>query len=295
MIGTLLAAEIESLARAQLGDTFRVETVTPVHGGDISPALCVAGGGWQLFVKLRPAADRDMFDAEADGLAALAANTSFRIPRVLGICDTEQHSALILEWLDVAPLRNAHDASRAGEALAAMHAIPQPRFGWPRDNYIGSTPQTNPETDNWARFFAQHRLTPQLQRAAQQGFGGDLQRNGERVCERLPAFFLEYHPAPSLIHGDLWSGNVGVLPDGTPALFDPACYCGDREAELAMTELFGGFPMAFYAAYRAALPLHDDYERRKPIYNLYHVLNHLNLFGRGYLGQAERMLEQLAR
>jgi fructosamine-3-kinase len=121
-----------------------------------------------------------------------------------------------------------------------------------------------------------------------------LRDKGERLTEHLGGFFLDYRPAPCLLHGDLWSGNAGMLPDGTPVVFDPAVHRGDREADLAMSELFGGFPEAFYAAYRAAWPLDPGYETRKTLYNLYHVLNHFNMFGAGYLGQARRMIQKLA-
>ena len=134
------------------------------------------------------------------------------------------------------------------------------------------------------------RLRPQLRRAA--AHGRELQKRGESLAEKLPAFFLDYRPQASLLHGDLWHGNAALCAEA-PAVFDPAVYHGDRECDLAMTELFGGFPEAFYAAYREAWPLNEGYETRKTLYNLYHVLNHLNLFGSGYLRQAERMIDRL--
>ncbi len=290
-----LLAELEACARSRLGQAFCITTVSPVSGGDINTALCLAGPAGKAFVKLRPAADAPMFAAEAEGLAALAACDAIRVPSVLGHGECAGQTWLLLEWLDLAPLRAPDDARRAGQALAALHRHSASQFGWARDNFIGSTLQNNVESERWPRFFAEQRLRPQFALAAQQGFGGELQRHGERICEHISAFFLDHHPAPSLLHGDLWSGNIAVLADGSPVLFDPACYNGDREADVAMTELFGGFPLAFYAAYREAWPLDPGFEQRKPLYNLYHVLNHLNLFGAGYLGQAERMSAQLAR
>lgn len=293
MLTPALRTEIERHARAALGESARIESLEEVAGGDIALALRASGPAGSIFVKLRPAADATMFAAEAEGLRALAHCDAIRVPAPLA-CGTATGSAfLILEWLDIGPLRDAASARRAGEALAALHRCTGEHFGWPTDNFIGSTPQRNEETDNWARFFVQQRLQPQFELAARRGFKGELQRNGERLCDKAAALFVDFRPQPSLLHGDLWSGNLGALPDGSPVLFDPACYYGDREADLALSELFGGLPLDFYAAYRAAWPLADDYETRKTLYNLYHILNHLNLFGSGYLRQAERMTAQL--
>lgn len=167
--------------------------------------------------------------------------------------------------------------------LATLHGRSAPRFGWEEDNWIGLAPQHNGWAEDWASFYVKKRIAPQASRARENGF----------VLE-IPdlAPLLRHKPAPSLLHGDLWSGNAGFTPGG-PVLFDPAVYFGDREADLAMTELFGGFPPAFYAAYRKALPLPEGYELRKHAYNLYHLLNHLNLFGAGYLGQVQATLRLL--
>jgi len=180
-----------------------------------------------------------------------------------------------------------------GRQLAALHRVTHTRFGWHRDNTIGSTPQINTQKNDWVTFYREQRLRYQLELAAENGYGGSLQRRGEQLLERLPAFFISYRPRPSLLHGDLWGGNHAALTDGTPVIFDPAVYYGDREADLAMTELFGGFGSGFYSAYRAAWPLDPGYRVRKDLYNLYHVLNHLNLFGGGYRGQAEQMVDRL--
>ncbi|MEC5399057.1 fructosamine kinase family protein [Uliginosibacterium sp. H1] len=297
MITPALRGDIETLVRSVAGSGFRLRELTPVSGGDINTSLRVTGEDHSYFLKLRPSAGSAMFTAEADGLAALAQCPAIRVPGVLAVGQVADQAALLLEWLDLRPLAGDDVARRAGAALAALHRHEGPHYGWPRDNFIGPTPQANAPHDSWALFFVQRRLQPQLALAASQGHGGRLQQLGERIAERANALFLDYRPRPSLLHGDLWSGNAGIVdgPDGPRlALFDPAVHYGDREADLAMTELFGGFPLAFYAAYREAWPLDVDYERRKPLYNLYHVLNHLNLFGRGYLAQAERMAERLA-
>ena len=244
------------------------------------------------FVKSGSAADHPRFVAEADGLAALRATGAVRVPEVIA-CDREGDSAwIVLERLELRPLTRASGAA-LGHALARVHRTRGPRFGWHADNFIGPTPQENAFADSWPLFFANRRLRPQLRRARASGMERTLCDQGERIAEQTAAFFLGGHPAPSLLHGDLWSGNASALADGTPVIFDPAVHYGDREADLAMTELFGGFPESFYAGYREAWPLAEGFETRKTLYNLYHVLNHYTLFGAGYLGQARRMIERL--
>lgn len=252
----------------------------------------------QRFRKTGAAAQRALFAAEIDGLAALRATGLVRVPAAYGIVDHDDgRISLELEFLPLAALDRASGA-RLGEQLAALHRrtgeAQDATYGWPLDNFIGATPQSNRSHRNWAGFFAAERLRPQLALASGNGLERSLRDKGERLAENLGGFFLDYRPAPSLLHGDLWSGNAGQLADGTPTIFDPAVHRGDREADLAMTELFGGFPESFYAAYRSAWPLDAGYETRKTLYNLYHILNHFNLFGGAYLGQARRMIEKLA-
>ena len=165
--------------------------------------------------------------------------------------------------------------------------------GWHRDNTIGTTPQDNARTGDWAGFFRDRRIAPQLALAARNGHGGRLQRDGEKLLAQIPALLGSRAPAASLLHGDLWSGNAARLASGEPVIFDPAVYFGDREADLAMTELFGGFGADFYAAYAEAWPPAAGYPARRTLYNLYHVLNHLNLFGGGYRAQAEAMIGKM--
>jgi fructosamine-3-kinase len=232
------------------------------------------------------------FEAEAAGLAALRATRTVRVPEVLS-CGLVDHQARIeLEYLDLRGFDRASGAE-LGRQLAELHRHSGEHFGWSADNFIGDAPQRNGWRDNWALFYAERRLRPQLQWAIGNGMDRRLADMGESLAERLPAFFLDYRPTVSLLHGDLWSGNAATLADGTPVIFDPAVYYGDREADIAMSELFGGFPESFYASYRLAWPLDVGYETRKTLYNLYHVLNHFNLFGAGYLGQARRMIERL--
>jgi fructosamine-3-kinase len=258
----------------------------------------VGGIRWRLrlgeadfFVKL-DASDSGLLAAEADGLAALQQAGSVRVPRALHCGVFRGAAYLTMEWLPLAH-RHPQSAARLGEVLARQHLQYAARCGWPRHNFIGATPQFNMPSDDWPGFFAEHRLRFQLRLAAENGCRGALQESGAQLLEVLPKFFEGYAPRPSLLHGDLWGGNWGALPSGEPVVFDPAVYWGDREADLAMTELFGGFGAEFYAAYRQHAPLDPGYPVRRELYNLYHVLNHLNLFGGSYLDQALDMMRRL--
>lgn len=271
----------------------------PVAGGDINQSWHIEVSRNQeeqattqhYFIKLNTSDRISMFAAEQAGLSAIAATHTIQAPQAIthGICG--QHSFLVMEYM---PLSSAGDASALGTQLAALHRCEAAQFGWHIDNTIGATPQHNSRSDDWISFWREQRLGFQLQLAAHNGHRGKMQTLGASLLDALPEFFIDYHPAPSLLHGDLWSGNYAFLRNGTPLIFDPATYYGDRETDIAMTELFGGFPAAFYTAYRAAYPLDNGYSRRrKPLYNLYHILNHANLFGGGYAQQAERMMQQL--
>jgi fructosamine-3-kinase len=266
---------IPASLRAELGIT----GAATVSGGCIHRCFRVIIAGKLRFLKLNDARHADAFAAEADGLEALS-SAGVRAPAPIRTGTTGGQAYLLLAFLD---LRASGDYAVLGRMLAALHRAPAERFGWRRDNYIGSTPQENGWCEDWQEFWIERRLRPQLALAARNGFSLSLPELN----------VLEGHkPKPSLLHGDLWSGNAGFTPQG-PVLFDPAVYCGDREADVAMTELFGGFPRAFYRAYEEALPLEAGYEKRKHLYNLYHLLNHLNLFGRGYLGQVDSTLRLL--
>lgn len=244
------------------------------------------------FVKAGAAEHLPRFVAEAAGLAALRATGAVRVPDVHVCAVVGGQARLEIEFLDLRGLDRTSGAL-LGRQLAALHRHVGAHFGFGEDNWIGGSPQLNGWRDEWPQLFADRRLRPQLQWAVGNGMDRKLAEQGESLAERLAAFFVDYHPQPSLLHGDLWGGNASALADGTPVIFDPAVYYGDREADVAMSELFGGFPEAFYAAYRMAWPLDSGYETRKTLYNLYHVLNHFNLFGAGYLGQVRRMTGRL--
>ncbi|MBK1694204.1 hypothetical protein CKO09_05550 [Chromatium weissei] len=271
------------------GIPFQLRDERAISGGCINRAHRISDGQRTFFVKLNSAAQLAMFEAEAAGLRELATAQALRVPQPLGVGVAGEQAYLVLEWLNLSGQVNG---ARVGQQLAQLHRTTAAQFGWQRDNTIGATPQLNQQAVDWVTFWSEQRLDYQLQLAAANGYGGQLQRSGEQLRLALPAL-LEHQPQPSLLHGDLWGGNLGALPNGEPVIFDPAVYYGDRETDVAMTELFGGFDSAFYAAYREAWALAAGYDTRKILYNLYHVLNHLNLFGGGYLRQAERMMAQL--
>jgi protein-ribulosamine 3-kinase len=250
-----------------------------VAGGCIHDCYRVLIGGAAWFLKANSANYEDAFAAEADGLAALrTAGMRAPEPRSHGVAAGRAY--LVLEYLD---LTGRKDFAALGRMLAAAHRKAGPRFGWHRDNYIGATPQQNGGSDDWSDFWMEYRIRPQLELA---------RRNGFHLAFPETSVLKGHEPHPALLHGDLWAGNAGFTVEG-PVVFDPAVYYGDREADLAMTELFGGFPREFYEAYDEAWPLDRGYERRKHLYNLYHLLNHLNLFGGSYLGQVKSALELL--
>jgi len=271
---------------------FTALTVKPVRGGSIHRASHLADGLRSFFVKTGGIAAAPMFAAEAQGLQALAAAAVVPTPTFIALGQTGSEAFLVLEYLELTAW-NASGGAALGKALAQLHRISGESFGWAGDNFIGMTPQHNAPHPGWPYFFGERRLRPQLQLALQNGMARTLVTKGHGVIERSGGLFVDYQPQPSLLHGDLWSGNAAQTGDGLPVIFDPACYYGDRETDIAMAELFGGFPVSFYAAYRAAWPLDRGYEARKPLYNLYHILNHFNLFGAAYLGQAQRMIEGL--
>ena len=220
----------------------------------------------------------------------MASSNTITVPAPLCYGKTENQCYVVMEYLDLA---GRPDSIALARDVAAMHQVTAEQFGWSMNNTIGSTLQVNTYADNWINFWREHRLGFQLQLAADNGHGGKLQALGDLLLNDFPVLFDSYSPKASMLHGDLWGGNYGGLSDGTPVIFDPAFYYGDREAELAMTTLFGGFSADFYSAYEEAYPLDEGYAVRKQFYNIYHVINHLNLFGGGYHGQAVSMMQRV--
>ncbi|MEM9321604.1 MAG: fructosamine kinase family protein [Pseudomonadota bacterium] len=269
-------------------------TVAPparVSGGDICDAWRVDTDTGRVFLKTLGATHAGVLESEAAGLEAIADTRTLRVPKVLGQGTTPDTAWLALEWLDLGG--GGRDAEHAlGTQLAAMHRHTAERHGWHEDNWIGRTTQPNEWCDDWTTFFAEHRLRHQLELACEAGVGNLLRAPGDALLERLPELLAGHVPEPSLLHGDLWGGNWGVA-DSKPVIFDPAVYYGDREADLAMTRLFGGFGSSFYEAYESAWPLSPGASRRDALYRLYHVLNHANLFGGGYVSQAAGLMQSL--
>jgi fructosamine-3-kinase len=284
----------QSIATAVADNGIRInlsELPRPVGGGDISAAWRVMSNKGPLFFKTGGTDCMDMLQAEADGLQELARAEVVRVPSVLACGCTATSSYLALEWLSLGAADAAAER-RFGRQLANLHKTTREKFGWYRDNTIGRTPQHNSETDSWLEFFREQRLVFQLNLAASNGFTGALQAAGAQLAGNLESILGDHQPAASLLHGDLWGGNF-AMSDGSPVMYDPAVYFGDRETDLAMTRLFGGFSREFYAAYNETWPLPEGHERRETLYQLYHVLNHLNLFGRSYLGRAMSQIELL--
>lgn len=283
----------ENIAADIAAATGRQTAIKPqggIGGGCINQAQRVRAGETDYFVKLNSASRVDMFMAEFEGLNELRQCADLHIPVPLCCGHDDQSAWLVMEYLS---LGGRGDPVALAEGLASLHRISHDQYGWYRDNTIGATPQDNTRCADWIEFWRVQRLQFQLDLAARKGASGRLLSQGEKLLQELPALFDGYVPPVSLLHGDLWSGNYAFLQSGDPAIFDPAVYYGDREAELAMTELFGGFGSDFYAAYDNAWPLDSGYRTRKTLYNLYHILNHFNMFGGGYENQAEAMMVSL--
>lgn len=283
-----IGAQISTVAEIP----FAINKAFPVGGGCINDAHLVEGNGLQFFVKINKASSWTMFEAEAVSLMEIQASCTLRAPFPLCWGRNDSRSWLVLEYITMGS-GSAYGAAALGSGLAAMHKRISPTFGWKRENAIGATLQTNTPSSDWLQFWREHRLGYQLELARANGHNGKLQALGEELMAHLHVFLPGQQPVASLLHGDLWSGNYSFDASGQPVIFDPAIYYGDRETDIAMTELFGGFSAAFYAAYQEAYPLDPGYSVRKTLYNLYHILNHLNLFGGGYRRQAEQMMSRL--
>lgn len=281
-LGALLAQQLKLSG----GDT----EVTPMPGGNINQAFRLELGEARFFVKVNRAELLPMFTAEEAGLDAIRGSRTIRVPEVYMTGCEADCAYIVLEYIE---LGGRSDAGRLAAALAAMHGNFNGQFGFHCDNTIGSTPQPNRFTDDWVEFWRQHRLGFQLQLAATNGLDASLIDVGYRLAEKLHPFFDGYQPRPSLLHGDLWSGNQGFDVQGNPVIYDPACYYGDHQADLAMMELFGPPGERFFTSYAERFPIDAGYPIRRDLYNLYHILNHANLFGGGYVAQARHMIERL--
>lgn len=287
-----MSEDLAAAMAAALGHEVAAAPEAAVHGGSINDCFRWLTDHGPVFVKCAPLAYRAMLDAEVDGLERLRQAGALHVPALLAMSSTNTEAFLVLEWLDLVEPDSASE-ERFGEALAWQHRNRGPGYGLERDNFIGATTQLNRPMDDWVTFWRERRLLYQLELAASSGHAGRLQDRGRRLLEVMDVFFASYRPAASLLHGDLWSGNRGALADGTPVVFDPAVYYGDREADIAMTCLFHGFGPRFYSAYATTWPLDQAAGTRRGLYNLYHVLNHLNLFGGSYREKAEGLIDRL--
>lgn len=272
------------------GKDLQVQGVEFKSGGCINNAVRIKTREGSFFLKWNEGIEEDMFAAEANGLRILRASGSLNIPEVLGVGKVEDRHFLVLEYIDSRYPEKGY-WKKLGQGLASQHRQTSRQYGLEENNYIGSLPQKNAQTDNWIAFFQENRLEVQLGLAVYKGLvEDDFVRRFKALYPKLPDL-LSYEP-PSLLHGDLWSGNVMVGGEGEPCLIDPAVYYGNREAELAFTELFGGFEQDFYSAYQEAYPLEAGYDDRKDIYNLYPLMVHVNIFGTSYLSGVERILKR---
>ena len=262
----------------------------PVSGGDINRAYRLNDGQHQFFVKTNSPDRLMMFEAEMIGLNEIQSSNSIRAPRAFGCGMVGQQAFIVMEYLE---LSGRPDPVLLAQQLATMHRYTRDQFGFAVDNTIGSTPQVNSFSRDWAGFWQQQRLGYQLSLARTNGFGNELFDTGMRLNEQVSHFFSDYTPLASLLHGDLWSGNQGADGAGNPVIYDPACYYGDHEADLAMMELFGSPGQRFFDAYNDLFPIEAGYNVRRELYNLYHILNHANLFGASYLSQAKQMIASL--
>ena len=287
----LLRDAICEVVEQATGEGFRADSFQFCNGGCIHQSGICSDGRRSYFVKINGLDAAAMFAAEADGLRALSDPGAIRVPDVVAQGAAGDQAFLVLEALDLASRPSETSWRKLGEGLATLHRVVGPNHGWGIDNFIGRTPQSNGCHDSWSEFFVEERLRPQFEMAQAHGFSFP---DADDFMKRVGDLLADHQPAPSLLHGDLWSGNAGFSDSGEPAIFDPATYHGDRETDLAFTEFFGGFAPEFYAAYRKAWPLEPGYEQRRDLYNLYHVLNHANLFGGGYASQAQSMMKSLS-
>lgn len=299
MVPTPLQEPVGELLRTT-GDPSPIRHARSVGGGCINNAIYLQTDQHAYLLKWNPRPLPRMFLVEAEGLKLMQATRTVRVPTVVGASDaTDTHPAfIVMEWLEGGGRR--FDTGELGEQLAEMHRTgvspkTPPAYGLDHDNYIGSTPQYNGWEEDWVTFYHEKRLLPQIELAQRNGYMNSRRRDWyDRLVERLHRLLGKVPRQPALLHGDLWGGNVMTGPEGVPALIDPAVYYGDREAEIAFTELFGGFGRRFYDAYHATWPLDHGYAERKDLYNLYHLLNHLNLFGTSYASQVDAVLRKYA-
>lgn len=291
-----LQAALETDIQRVFGTSVALKDSSPVGGGDINEAARLTlSNGCQAFLKYNPSPLPELFTVEAKGLEELKRANSLRIPDVYKVREAgnDRPAYILLEWI-VGEGRRDGDAMRTfGRGLAQLHQTTAETYGLDHDNYIGSLPQHNQQTERWVDFYRERRLGVQRRIAQERGrLSAEREGRLNRLMERLDKFLPDEDDLrPSLLHGDLWGGNHIVTNDGV-ALIDPAVYYGHREMDLAFTKLFGGFPSAFYEGYDEVWPLRTDYRNRQPLYQLYPLMVHLNLFGEAYGGHVDDVLKR---
>ncbi|WP_066118339.1 fructosamine kinase family protein [Geminocystis sp. NIES-3709] len=269
---------------------FELINYRSIGGGCINQAYELIGKNISYFVKLNSASQIEMFKAESIALEEMYNTNTIVVPKPICYGISGNNSYLVLEYINLGR-GDSRSWPLMGQKLALLHQVKiEKPFGWYINNTIGSTSQINDWKDSWADFFAEKRIGYQLILGNRRG--GNF-KNSQEIIEKVRESLFNHHPKPSLVHGDLWSGNAGFTHSGEGTIFDPACYYGDREVDIAMTELFGGFPSTFYEGYNQQWSLDKGYNQRKNIYNLYHILNHFNLFGGNYEIQAKRMIKEI--
>ena len=265
----------------------KIISVISVGGGCIGNAMKVTvENGTNYFVKSYD--NKKIHEAEANGLNELKTANAIRIPRVVKF----NENFLILEFIESAP-KSSGFSEKFGRQFANLHKMTSKKYGYFEDNFIGSTEQINiPQNDSWAEFYFENRLMFQFRLAEKNGHSTNELKSGIKQIEKsINSIIGNSEEEPTLLHGDLWGGNYLVDQRGNPVLIDPAVYYGHREADLAMTKLFGGFDAQFYSAYQEEYPLREGWEYRENIYKLYHILNHMNLFGGSYYNQAISLIK----
>lgn len=281
---------LEQQISQQTESPFKIQHKQSIFGGDINQAYKLSDEKRCYFVKTNDEAQLPLFEAEIIALKEIQQSCTIQVPKALVCGVYGKQSYLVLEFVG---MQEAASNVLFGEKLAQLHLYQASRFGFQMDNYIGTTLQTNSWSDDWITFWQQQRLMPQLMLCKQNGYSGQLIDKGLELIEKTPYFFQSYQPKASLLHGDLWSGNYSSTLFGQPIIYDPASYYGDHEVDLAMTELFGHPSHDFYSRYQEIYPLDDGFNERKLFYNVYHILNHANLFGGGYQQQAINSIERL--
>ncbi len=270
---------------------FQITTAVRCFGGDINQSFIISDLQDKYFLKLNARDFQPAFQCELQSLQQISYTRSIRTPQVIATGNTATQAFLLLEHLDLSSHFQGNNT--LGRQLAKMHRNTSNIHGAERDNFIGLNDQPNTKTENWAEFWQFNRLGYQIFLAEKNNCPSKIIKALKSLNKNLEPFFFRYTPEPSLLHGDLWAGNTGVMQDGSPVIFDPASYYGDRETDIAMTELFGGFDQSFYTAYNEEWPLDTGYSKRKPLYQLYHVLNHFNMFGGQYGQQVHSIVKKL--